>query len=130
MSATTACPAPDLIKLDTQGAELAILNHGELCLDRAALVLAETWFDRTEYGPQTPLITELNDLLERHDFVLAELGCRFYNERHQFYCCDAFFLKRSFLDTVRTIQCRQAPGRNSEGGNVKRDRWRRGIRSG
>ena len=93
-------PRPDLIKLDTQGAELAILNHGELCLDRAALVLAETWFDRTEYGPQTPLITELNDLLERHDFGLAELGCRVYNERHQFYCCDAFFLKRSFLDTV------------------------------
>jgi FkbM family methyltransferase len=93
-------PRPDLIKLDTQGAEIAILNHGELCLNQAALVLAETWLDRTEYGLQTPLITDLTDLLERHEFVLAELGCRFYNERHQFYCCDAFFLKRAFLDTV------------------------------
>jgi FkbM family methyltransferase len=93
-------PRPDLIKLDTQGAELAILNQGELCLSQAALVLAETWLDRTEYGPQTPLITELKDFLERHEFVLAELGCRFYNERHQFYCCDAFFLKRAFLEMV------------------------------
>jgi hypothetical protein len=93
-------PRPDLIKLDTQGAELAILNHGELCLNQAALVFAETWLDRTEYGLQTPLITELKDLLERYGFVLAELGYRFYNEIHHFYCCDAFFLKRSFLEKV------------------------------
>lgn len=92
-------PPPDLIKIDTQGSELLILNHGALCLKQAALVFAETWFCRG-YGPQTPLITELKDLLERHEFVLAELGFRFYHENHQLYGCDAFFLKRPFLEHV------------------------------
>ncbi|MGA2771778.1 MAG: FkbM family methyltransferase [Bryobacteraceae bacterium] len=92
-------PLPDLIKLDTQGAEWAILSHAERCLEQAALVFAETWFCRG-YGPQTPLITELGDLLDRHEFQLAELGYQFYDGNHRLYGCDAFFLKRCFLERV------------------------------
>jgi FkbM family methyltransferase len=94
-----ALPLPDLIKLDTQGAEASILSRAERCLKQAELVFAETWFDRG-YGPQTPLITELRDLLDRHNFELAELGYRFYDGNHRLYGCDAFFLKRSLLEKV------------------------------
>jgi FkbM family methyltransferase len=92
-------PLPDLIKLDTQGAEWAILSRAERCLKQAEVVFAETWFSRG-YGPQTPLITELEDLLERHEFQLADLGYPFYDRNHRLYGCDAFFLKRSFLERV------------------------------
>lgn len=94
-------PLPDLIKLDTQGAERAILSHSVQCLKHANLVFAETWFYRG-YGPQTPVITELGELLELHEFYLAELGYRFYDANHRLYGCDAFFLKRSLLDQVAT----------------------------
>jgi FkbM family methyltransferase len=92
-------PLPDLIKLDTQGAEWAILSQAERCLKQAAVVFAETWFCRG-YGPQTPLITELRDLLDRNEFELADLGHQFYDGNHRLYGCDAFFLKRSFLERV------------------------------
>ena len=92
-------PLPDLIKLDTQGAERTILSQAERCLKRAEVVFAETWFCRG-YGPQTPLITELRDLLDRHEFELADLGYQFYDGNHRLYGCDAFFLKRSFLERV------------------------------
>ncbi len=91
---------PDVIKLDVQGAEMAILKHAPQCLAHAQLVFAETWFERG-YGPDTPLVTELRDFLETHGFVLAELGHRFYDQDHRLYGCDAFFLKRPFLEGLR-----------------------------
>lgn len=95
-------PLPDLIKLDTQGAEQAILSQADRCLAQAKVVFAETWFDRG-YGPQTPLITELRDLLGRQGFQLAELGYRFYDENHRLYGCDAFFLRRPFLEKIASL---------------------------
>ena len=98
-------PLPDLIKLDTQGSEAAILAHCPRCLEHADLIFAETWFVRA-YGPETPLITELRDQLDVHDFELAELGNRFYDQNHRLYSCDAFFLKRSRLRELGPL----APG--------------------
>jgi FkbM family methyltransferase len=92
-------PLPDLIKLDVQGAEAAILRHALRCLDHAEVVFAETWFVRG-YGPQTPLITELLDMLGEHDYDLADIGHRFYDAQHRLYGCDAFFIKRSLLGRV------------------------------
>lgn len=95
----SSLPLPDLIKIDVQGAEREILSHAPRCLEHADLVLAETWFIRG-YGPETPVITELVDLLDKHNYELAELGHRFYDGDHRLYGCDAFFLKRSFLRRV------------------------------
>jgi FkbM family methyltransferase len=92
-------PLPDLIKLDVQGSEQAILSQATQCLDHAELVFAETWFVRG-YGPSTPLITELLHMLDEHDYELAELGHRFYDDTHRLYGCDAFFLKRSLLRRI------------------------------
>ena len=94
--ADRSLPLPDLVKLDVQGAEREILEHASRCLEHAQLVFAETWFVRG-YGPDTPLLTELVTLLDKHGFDLAEIGHRFYDSGHRLYGCDAFFLKRTFL---------------------------------
>ena len=92
-------PLPDLIKLDVQGAELAILSQAPQCLNHAELVFAETWLKRG-YGVQTPYITELIEFLEKYDYRLAELGHKFYDEIHHLYGCDAFFLKCPLLKRI------------------------------
>jgi FkbM family methyltransferase len=89
-------PLPDLIKLDVQGSELAILCQAPQCLNHAGLIFAETWLVRG-YGPLTPLITELIQMLDKYDYDLAEIGHRFYDANHRLYGCDAFFLKRTLL---------------------------------
>jgi FkbM family methyltransferase len=94
-----ALPLPDLIKLDTQGAEQMILSQASRCLEHASVVFAETWLDR-RYGPETPLLTELRDLLVGHAYELAEIGQRFYDGDHYLNHCDALFLKRSLLKDV------------------------------
>jgi hypothetical protein len=90
---------PDILKLDTQGAERLILSQAQKCLEYAKIVFAETWFIRG-YGPQTPLLSEIVEILSAADFIMAELGHRFYDEIHGLYSCDAFFLKRDFLKSV------------------------------
>jgi FkbM family methyltransferase len=92
-------PLPDLIKIDVQGSEGAILGQGSRCLDHADVVFAETWFVRG-YGPKTPLITELLEMLGERGYDLADIGHRFYDANHRLYGCDAFFLKRSLLGRV------------------------------
>jgi FkbM family methyltransferase len=94
-----ALPLPDLIKLDTQGAERIILSHASRCLEYASVVFAETWLDR-RYGPETPLLTEVRELLVGHAYELAEIGHRFYDGDHYLNSCDAFFLKRSLLKSI------------------------------
>lgn len=91
-----ALPLPDLIKIDTQGSEGLILANSPRCVAHAKLILVESWLVRG-YGPETPLIVELIEMLGGHDYDLAELGGRFYDENHRLYCFDAFFLKRSLL---------------------------------
>lgn len=56
------------------------------------VIFAETWLTR-DYGPETPLLTELMDLLTASGFVLAEIGNRFYGARHALYGCDAFLFE-------------------------------------
>ena len=97
-----ALPLPDLIKLDTQGSERTILAHGRQCVEHAQLVFAETWFVRG-YGPETPLITELYELLRAYDYGLAEIGGGVYDQEHGLYGCDAIFMKRSLLRELRPL---------------------------
>ena len=56
-------PLPDVMKLDCQGAEEVILEGAVDCLRTADVVLLETWLTR-EYGPRTPLLTEIVAFLD------------------------------------------------------------------
>ena len=91
-----ALAPPDLIKIDTQASEVLILSHAKRALEHASMVFAETWFDKA-YGPNTPLMTEVTELLEASDFRLVEIGHKFYNTDHTLFGCDAFYLKRSLI---------------------------------
>ena len=50
-------PAPDLLKIDTQGLELRVLQGAEEALERVEVVFVEAWLERG-YGPSTPLLHE------------------------------------------------------------------------
>lgn len=106
--AQESLPLPDIIKIDTQGAEYAILSQAKKCLAHASVVFAETWLMRG-YGPETPLLTELRDFLNTHDFDLVELGGRFYDASHVLYGCDAFFVKRNTLQAVNPSMPQSVP---------------------
>jgi FkbM family methyltransferase len=99
---TFKLPLPDILKLDTQGSERAILSQAGTCLTRAKIVFAETWFCRG-YGPETPLLSELQQLLDKANYELVELGYRFYDNLHRLYGCDAFFLERTFAKDMAPL---------------------------
>jgi FkbM family methyltransferase len=89
-------PWPDLIKMDTQATEHLVIAGGKRALGHAEIVMAECWLYR-EYGPKTPLLTDLVALLEPRGFQLCELGAHFYDDSHRLYGVDAVFAKRAFL---------------------------------
>jgi FkbM family methyltransferase len=67
-------PAPDLIKMDIQGAELMVLKGGVCRALPAASVLAlELWLVHG-YGPQTPLIGEVTQFLEQYGYYPFDFG--------------------------------------------------------
>ena len=91
-------PAPEVIKMDCQGVEDRILAGAAQALRSAKLLFVETWFMRG-YGPGTPLLGEIIEILKSHRFSLVELGEGFYDDKHRLYAIDAFFFAESFLET-------------------------------
>ncbi|MBX3353246.1 MAG: FkbM family methyltransferase [Phycisphaeraceae bacterium] len=88
--AIDSLPTPDLIKIDTQGSELAILQGAAVALQTCSMLLLETWLYRA-YGPTTPLLSELIAFLERRGFVLAHIGHVFHGDDHKLNALDAVF---------------------------------------
>jgi FkbM family methyltransferase len=89
-------PAPDVIKIDCQGAEDAILRGGLKRVRQAKVVLLETWL-RRDYGPGTPLLCEIVEYLRVFSFSPVEIGERFYDSGHRLYSFDVFFFAESLL---------------------------------
>jgi FkbM family methyltransferase len=89
-------PPPDILKIDSQGAEDIILAGAGDLLNHAQILVLECWLKRG-YGPQTPLLTEIAELLAAKNFALVEFGERFYDDRHRLYAVDAFFFAEDFL---------------------------------
>jgi FkbM family methyltransferase len=88
-------PRPNVIKIDSQGAERMILDGASAALEQADIILLETWFERG-YGPHTPLLGEMIEYLAQRAFVLVETGEKFYGERGRLYSIDAFFFSDKF----------------------------------
>jgi FkbM family methyltransferase len=65
--------APQVIKMDTQGCELSILQGATRTLRQVEVLLLECWLTRA-YGPTTPLLLEVADWLRQFDFHLWDLG--------------------------------------------------------
>lgn len=92
-------PLPDVLKMDVQGGEGAILRGASRCLAHAGIVFAETWVER-DYGPETPLVTEIHDQLTRFGFQFAEIGARAYTDDHRLFGFDAYFIKQDLLSQL------------------------------
>ena len=84
-----------MIKIDCQGAERMILEGGCAALEHTDMVFLETWFERG-YGPDTPLLGEMVEYLQRRAFTLVETGEKFYGDRGKLYSIDAFFFSNKF----------------------------------
>lgn len=92
MVASARCRAPDLIKLDLQGAEmLALLGAREFCLPHASALVIETWLTRG-YGPSTPLLHELVGFLAAHGYLTCDLGDG-YRSRDTLVSLDLWFVR-------------------------------------
>jgi hypothetical protein len=92
-------PSPDIIKIDSQGAEDIILKGAGDLLNRVQILFLECWLVRG-YGPGTPLLSEIIDLLSAKGFSLVEFGERFYNGKHRLYSVDGFFFADSFMEQL------------------------------
>jgi FkbM family methyltransferase len=83
-------PAPQVIKIDTQGCELAILQGAVRTLPRVEVVLLECWL-RRGYGNNTPLLLEVAEWLRQLNFHFWDFsGC--HREEGLLVSQDCFFL--------------------------------------
>ncbi|NEO82901.1 MAG: FkbM family methyltransferase [Spirulina sp. SIO3F2] len=64
-------PYPELIKLDTQGSELEILNNAELVLSR--LIICELEVEFLEIYQGQALFSDINNFFDRLEFELIDL---------------------------------------------------------
>jgi FkbM family methyltransferase len=91
-------PVPQLMKIDIQGGELAVLEGFRQHLREVEVLLLETWLIRG-YGTQTPTLLELSNWLLDYGFHLADFtgcyrgadgtleaqDCIFINQKSQLY---------------------------------------------
>jgi FkbM family methyltransferase len=89
-------PKPEVLKIDVQGGELAVLTGAGTVLDSVQLIQAETWQTRC-YGDETPLHHEITEYLQSRGFLLAAFGDFYYGDLHELIAADAYFVRRSLL---------------------------------
>jgi FkbM family methyltransferase len=92
-------PVPELIKIDTQGAELRILEGGQRTIERAEVLIVEAWLSRA-YGPTTPLLHELVGWMERWGFLVQDFAAEFRNENGFLFAKDLVFWRPGFLPSL------------------------------
>jgi FkbM family methyltransferase len=85
-------PPADLIKMDTQGFELKILQGGESACRGAKVLMIETWLYRA-YGPKTPLLGEIIEWLAPREFTMVTIGDAYVSATMELTSIDAFFLR-------------------------------------
>lgn len=81
----------DILKIDTQGAELSILKGGERMFRerRVGLLYTEAYF-KPQYKDQ-PLLYDIGNYLERFGYYLEGIYDPYYNDKLILWC-DAIFL--------------------------------------
>jgi FkbM family methyltransferase len=89
-------PRPEVLKIDVQGGELAVLIGAGSLLDTVQLIQAEVWLKRG-YGPQTPLVHEIIEYLSSKGFLLVAFGGSYYGDLHELYATDAFYARKELL---------------------------------
>lgn len=91
-------PCPQVIKIDTQGSELAILKGASNILHKVDVLLLETWLYQG-YGVNTPLWTDLATWLLQFDFHLWDIADSYRNEEGILTSMDCFFVNANSVLT-------------------------------
>lgn len=86
----------DIVKMDTQGGELLILQGARNVITRASIVLAECWL-YPGYGPSTPLAHQIIEELSRYKFSVMGISAPYFDERHVLCALDICFAKSEIL---------------------------------
>lgn len=97
--ASNKLPPPDLLKMDVQGAELDVLHGAGKILERIKVIELEAWL-RREYWGLTPLFHEVIEFLADRKFRLVEIGGTFYNEQHELYALNGYFVRADLLQVI------------------------------
>lgn len=92
-------PPPEVIKIDTQGYELAILKGATEILAQTSVLLLECWLYRG-YGRQTPLLLEIINFLEPLGFCLWDLGDTYRGENQVLATLDCAFVNRQLREKL------------------------------
>jgi len=85
-------PRPQILKLDTQGAELEILKGSGDLLDMVEVVFIETWLQKG-YGAHTPLLLNVANLLHDKGLELFDVGDCFRDEAGLIVTYDTVFVR-------------------------------------
>jgi FkbM family methyltransferase len=85
-------PVPELLKIDTQGLELRILQGAERTLPGVEVLLVETWM-RRGYGPDTPLLHEVVAWLAARGFTVADFAGEYRDEAGVLFAKDLLFTR-------------------------------------
>jgi FkbM family methyltransferase len=94
-------PIPQVIKMDTQGCELSILEGATNTLPAVQVLLLECWLTRA-YGESTPLLFEIADWLRQFNFHLWDLGNAWRDSEGVLVAQDCLFLNaRSSVSRLR-----------------------------
>ena len=84
-------PQPQVIKIDTQGSELAILKGAAKTLPKVDVLFLECWLYRG-YGSETPLLMEIAHWLLQYDFRLWDIGDPYRNDQGILATLDCVFV--------------------------------------
>jgi hypothetical protein len=82
-----------------QGNELRILTGAHQAMLTTDVLFLETWLSH-EYGPDTPLLTEMIAFLRSHGFTLVELGEQFRGEHRRIHSVDAVFFSDRLIQSL------------------------------
>jgi FkbM family methyltransferase len=107
-------PHPQVIKMDTQGCELGILQGARKTLPHVQALLLECWLTRA-YGPSTPLFLEIAQWLRDFDFHLWELANPWRDPDGYLVTQDCLFLHSSCVAS----RLHAEPRRNETGAASK-----------
>ena len=86
----------DLIKLDTQGSEIDILNGGSRLIKNTTAIIVEV--SHVEYNENAPLVDEVKEYMKKIGFVYQmEIGQTYSNEFNGLIQRDLVFLNKEFV---------------------------------
>ena len=86
----------DLIKLDTQGSEIDIMNGGSRLIKNTSVIIVEV--SHVEYNEKAPLVDEVREYMESVGFIYnMEIGQTYSNEFNGLIQRDLVFLNKEFV---------------------------------